>query len=406
MHLSPAIYRCMQWRSWMPATRAGGSGGGANDGGGDGEDKKKSGEVAEAVISVPVHCDGCARKLRRSVQRLDGVEEVTVDCRTNTVIVRGPKAAVDPAGIVEVVDRRTGKKALLLSSLPSANLKPPLSPEKRSSETAKKDAAEQDMGKEMIDLHCEACCEEIKRRILKIKGVEEVTPHMKSSQVMVRGKVEPATLVGLIHKWTGRRAAIFRAEPQHPLPPPSESPPKVDDDNEPPKVAGSTEPAEEEETKQGGDPSPSDDAQEKKEGEEADQMKDQKEEPEEKEKKEEPDEKNEGGEADDLKPLTEDDASYNGVAEESHSTKDHLFRVALPRSVVAVAPPESEKMAMNSLCYSYYYYPAYPYPCHQYYQYPQQNIYAAGNYPAMYAYYPHHVPEDFSDANPNVCTVM
>lgn len=55
----------------MPATPAGGSGGGANDGGGDGEDKK-SGEVAEAVISVPVHCDGCARKLRRSVQRLDG----------------------------------------------------------------------------------------------------------------------------------------------------------------------------------------------------------------------------------------------------------------------------------------------------------------------------------------------
>jgi hypothetical protein len=81
----------------------------------------------------------------------EGVEEVTVDCRTNTVIVRGPKAAVDPAGIVEVLDRRTGKKALLLSSLPSANLKPPLSPEKRSSETAKKDAAEQDMGKEMSE---------------------------------------------------------------------------------------------------------------------------------------------------------------------------------------------------------------------------------------------------------------
>uniref|UniRef100_A0A0E0LJI4 HMA domain-containing protein n=1 Tax=Oryza punctata TaxID=4537 RepID=A0A0E0LJI4_ORYPU len=398
----------------MPAAPAGGSDGGANDGRGDGgEDKKKSGAVAEAVISVPVHCDGCARKLRRSVQRLDGVEEVTVDCRTNTVVVRGPKAAEDPAGIVEVVDRRTGKKALLLSSLPPANPKPSPSPEKKSSETAKKYAAEQqDMGKEMaeedmemvvvmrIDLHCEACCEEIKRRILKIKGVEEVMPHMKSSQVMVRGKVEPATLVGLIHKWTGKRAAIFRAEPLHPLPPPSESPPKVDDDDEPPKVAGSTEP-EKEETKQGGDPSPSEDAQEKKEGEVADEIKDQKE--------EEPEEKKEGGQADDLKPHTENDASNNGVAEESPSTKDHLFRVALPRSVVAVAPPESEKMAMNSLCYSYYY-PAYPYPyaypCHQYYQYPQQNIYAAGNYPAMCGYYPHHVPEAFSDENPNVCTVM
>ncbi|KAF0909233.1 hypothetical protein E2562_032631 [Oryza meyeriana var. granulata] len=315
-----------KWRSWKPA---GGSDGGAAAVGGEGEKKAEIGAAAgELVISVPVHCDGCARKLRRSVQRLDGVEEVTVDCRTDTVVVRGPKAAADPAGVVEVVDRRTGKKALLLSSSPA---KPPSSPEKKSTEEAKKDGAEQGMGKEMaeedmemvvvmrIELHCEECCEEIKRRILKIKGVEEVVPHMKSSQVMVRGKIEPATLAGLIHKWTGRKAAIFRAEPLHPLPPPSQSPPpppKVDDD-EPPKAA-ETQP-EKEETKHGG-PSPSDDhVQDKKEGDANE--KDQKEEG--------PDEKKEGKADDDLKPQMEnpnDASNDNGVAEENHSTKDHLFR--------------------------------------------------------------------------------
>ena len=40
-------------------------------------------------------------------------------------------------------------------------------------------------------------------------------PHIKSSQLMVKGMVEPANLVGFIHKCTGRKAAIIRAEPLH-----------------------------------------------------------------------------------------------------------------------------------------------------------------------------------------------
>lgn len=47
-------------------------------------------------------------------------------------------------------------------------------------------------------------------------------PDMKSSELMVRGTVEPATLVGFIHKCTGRKAAIIRAEPLMD-PPPAEA---------------------------------------------------------------------------------------------------------------------------------------------------------------------------------------
>uniref|UniRef100_A0A0D9WXU7 HMA domain-containing protein n=1 Tax=Leersia perrieri TaxID=77586 RepID=A0A0D9WXU7_9ORYZ len=411
----------MQWRSRKPSAPAGGDpDGGVNVDaaavGEDGEDNKKkttttkAAAAAEAVIiiSVPVHCDGCARKLRRSVQRLDGVEEVTVDCRTNTVVVRGLKAEEDPAGVLEVVERRTGKKALLLSSSPAKP--PPSSLGKKSTEAPKRDAAEHDTGKEMvdedmemvvvmrIDLHCEACCEEINRRILKIKGVDEVVPHMKSSQVMVRGKIEPATLVGHIHKWTGRRAAIIRAEPLHPLPPPSQSPPQSPKVGDEPPPAGET-PQVKKETKEG-DPSPDDGLQEKKGG-EADEEK----------KEEEPAEKKGGGEekvdADPKHQIDNPDDPINGAAgEESHNKKDHMFRVAFPESVVAVAP-ESQRLAMNNL-HQCYYYPAYPYayPCHQYYQYPQQNMHAVGNYPTMYGYYPYRVPEAFSDENPNICTVM
>uniref|UniRef100_J3MK53 HMA domain-containing protein n=2 Tax=Oryza brachyantha TaxID=4533 RepID=J3MK53_ORYBR len=259
-----------------------------------------------------------------------------------------------------------------------------------------------------IDLHCEACCEEIKRRVLKIKGVEEVVPHMKSSQVTVRGKIEPATLAGLIHKWTGRRAAIFRAEPllQQPSPSPPPSPPKVDEGH--PEAAPEPVP-EKEETKEGDQPPSSDDAQEK-EGAAA----------EEKEKEEEEgepvDEEEEGrGELQNENPIVGAAGSSNGAAEESHTattTNGHLFRAAVQEPVAAVAP-ESEKTATGNQLYQcrYYYYPAYTYdayPCPQYRdQFQQQNYsYAAGYPPAMYGYYPRHVPEAFSDENPNVCSVM
>jgi hypothetical protein len=42
----------------------------AGKGGGDVPAAAAAGE--EVVISAPVHCVGCARKLRRSLQRLDG----------------------------------------------------------------------------------------------------------------------------------------------------------------------------------------------------------------------------------------------------------------------------------------------------------------------------------------------
>lgn len=241
-----------------------------------------------------------------------------------------------------------------------------------------------------IDLHCDACSEEIKRRILKIKGVEEAVPHIKSSQLMVKGMVEPATLVGFIHKCTGRKAAIIRAEPLDPLPPSMSPPPPMDAplmEAETPADAG---------TKQ---QDPSDNQEEKKEGKEEknegvqedNRGREEEDNVDEKLKMEKPNEGN-GIENEE----THVDVPNNGVVEENH-TKDHLFKVPVPAAVVEVAP-ESEKMAMNS-----YQCPAYPYAYQYQYQYPQLYSYA-GN-PAMYAY-PHYSPQTFSDENPNACTIM
>ncbi|CAM0883306.1 unnamed protein product [Alopecurus aequalis] len=355
----------------------------------------------EVVVSVPVHCEGCARKVRRSLLRTEGFEEVIVDYSTNTVMVTGQKALEDPMMVVEMVERKTRKKALLLSPSP-AKLPPPAGKSKDTKEAAgadmKKEAAGADMKKEAaeldmkmavvlkIELHCEACSEEMKKRILKIKGVEEAVPHMKSSQLMVKGAVEPATLVGFIHKCTGRKAAIIRAEPLEDPPPAATTPPKKMDDKTPADANAKQK-------------EPSDNLDEKNEGA--------------KEETKQEDNGGGGGEQNvDEKTKTEKQNKGDGGGEknvdektkaENHQTKDHQFKLPVQAAYVAV-PPETEKMAENSL-YEYYYHPAYAYaypyyPCQQY-QYPY-----AGHPAAMYRPYPQYPPQTLSDENPDACSIM
>ncbi|KAI4997547.1 hypothetical protein ZWY2020_052889 [Hordeum vulgare] len=61
------------------------------------------------VVSVPVHCDGCARKLRRSLLRLEVVDEVIVDHSTDTVVVTG-QALENPIMVVDAVRGGPGRR--------------------------------------------------------------------------------------------------------------------------------------------------------------------------------------------------------------------------------------------------------------------------------------------------------
>ncbi|XP_010227396.1 heavy metal-associated isoprenylated plant protein 7 isoform X2 [Brachypodium distachyon] len=340
------------------------------------------------MISVPVHCDGCARKVRRSLLRLDGVEEATVEYSTNTVVVMGRKALEDPMKVVETVERRTGKKALLLSPSPGKLPPPPSSVD--TEETKKHDVADLDMEMVVvlrIELHCDACCEEMKRRILNIKGVEEAVPDMKSSELMVRGTVEPATLVGFIHKCTGRKAAIIRAEPLMDPPPAEAMAAEPLTDVKTPAVDANVEQQER----------PSDNLEEKNEGVKEEM------------KMEEPSKGNGVELEEETKKNIPDDAS-SGVTEENQLMKDHLFNLPMPAAVVGVEPAESQKMAMNNIYPYYYQQPAcaYGYPNYAYQPYQQYPAYQPCQCSAYQPYGPcPHCPQQTSGyENPDGCTIM
>lgn len=168
----------------------------------------------EIVLKVYMHCEGCARKVRRCLKGFPGVEEVVTDCKTQKVVVKGDKA--DPLKVVERVQRKSHRKVELLSPIPPP---PAAEDEKKKEEKEAPKPEEKKQEPQVITLvlkvhmHCEACSQEIKRRILRMNGVENVEPDLKSSQVTVKGVFDPPKLVEYIYKKTGKHAVVVKQEP-------------------------------------------------------------------------------------------------------------------------------------------------------------------------------------------------
>ncbi|KAJ1279259.1 hypothetical protein BS78_04G141900 [Paspalum vaginatum] len=189
------------------------------DKGGGGEEKKE--EVPppppeEVVMRVFMHCEGCARKVKKILKGFDGVEDVSADSKSHKVIVKGKKAAADPVKVVERVQKKTGRKVELLSPVPL--------PKEEKKEEEKKVEPEPPKPEEKkeptvlavvlkVHMHCEACAQVIKKKILKTKGVQSVEADLKASQVTVKGVFEEAKLADYVHRRTGKHVAIVKSEP-------------------------------------------------------------------------------------------------------------------------------------------------------------------------------------------------
>ncbi|KAJ4961909.1 hypothetical protein NE237_021819 [Protea cynaroides] len=125
----------------------------------------------DIVLRVYMHCDGCARKVRRCLRGFEGVEDVQTDCKTHTVIVKGKNA--DPLKVLDRVQRKSHRQVELLSPIP----KPPAEGAKKA-EDNKENVKPEEKKEEpqviivvlKVRMHCEACAQEIRKRIQKMKG--------------------------------------------------------------------------------------------------------------------------------------------------------------------------------------------------------------------------------------------
>ncbi|THU50497.1 hypothetical protein C4D60_Mb06t20840 [Musa balbisiana] len=122
-------------------------GGGREEEKNEGGDEEKKAETPEPPprkeieMRVFMHCEGCARKVKRSLKGFEGEEDVATDCRTHKVVAKGKKAAIEIPGVlsaeadlkasqvtvkgaflveklVEYVYKRTGKHAVVAKQDP------------------------------------------------------------------------------------------------------------------------------------------------------------------------------------------------------------------------------------------------------------------------------------------------
>ncbi|ERN09826.1 heavy metal-associated isoprenylated plant protein 7 [Amborella trichopoda] len=176
------------------------------------EEKAKETVSDEIILKVYMHCEGCARKVRRSLKGFEGVEAVQTDTKTHKVVVKGKKA--DPLKVCERVQRKSGRKVELISPIPK--------PEEPKKPDEKEVAKPVEVKKEepvvilvvlKVHMHCEACAQEIRKRIMKMKGIELADPDLKSQQVIVKGVFDPPKLVEYVYKRTGKHAVIVKQDP-------------------------------------------------------------------------------------------------------------------------------------------------------------------------------------------------
>ncbi|RLM75600.1 translation initiation factor IF-2-like [Panicum miliaceum] len=306
----------------------------------------------EVEMRVYMHCEGCARKVKKILRRFDGVEDVIADSKAHKVVVKGKKAAADPMKVVERVQKKTGRKVELLSPIP-----PPPEEKKEEEKKEEPEPPKPEEKKEppviavvlKVHMHCEACAEGIRKRILKMKGVQSAEPDLKASEVTVKGVFEEAKLAEYVHKRTGKHAAIIKCGPVAP-----------------PESAGCDDKAKEEKKAEGGSEEKKDDSkEEKKDGKEGGGEKEE--------------EKKEGGDAaaDDEKDKADKEKDAAAIA--AANLYMHYPRFAFPGG----------------------YYPPSPLP-------PPGYVYQPAYLPPP-VYAPHHqamAPQIFSDENPNACYIM
>lgn len=156
------------------------------------------------VLFVDLHCVGCAKKIEKYIIKTRGVEGVVIDMAKNEVVIKG---IVDPQGICNIITKKTKRMAKVISPLPEAEGEP--IPEVVNSQVSEPVTVELN-----VNMHCEACAEQLKGKILKMKGVQTVETEHSTGKVIVTGTMDGNKLVDFVYRRTKKQAKIV-PQPEH-----------------------------------------------------------------------------------------------------------------------------------------------------------------------------------------------
>ncbi|XP_027363298.1 heavy metal-associated isoprenylated plant protein 6-like isoform X2 [Abrus precatorius] len=146
---------------------------------------KKDDGPAPVVYKFDLHCEGCVKKIKRTVRHFEGVETVKADLSANKVTVTGKMDAVK---LRDKLAEKTKK---------NADEKKPVEDKPKESTVVLK-----------IRLHCDGCIAKIRRIIQRFKGVESVNVDGSKDLVTVKGTMDVKELVPYLNEKLKRNVEV------------------------------------------------------------------------------------------------------------------------------------------------------------------------------------------------------
>ncbi|XP_061364037.1 heavy metal-associated isoprenylated plant protein 9-like [Gastrolobium bilobum] len=169
------------------------------------EEKKEPKPPSPCVLFVDLHCTGCAKKIEKYVMKMRGVEGVVINMAKNEVTIKG---IVEPQAICNIIMKKTKRRAKVISPLPEAEGEP--IPEVVTSQVSEPVTVELN-----VNMHCEACAEQLQGKILKMRGVQTAVTELSTGKVTVTGTMDADKLVDFVYRRTKKQAKIVpQPEPE------------------------------------------------------------------------------------------------------------------------------------------------------------------------------------------------
>ncbi|MCD7472468.1 hypothetical protein HAX54_013715 [Datura stramonium] len=169
------------------------------------EKKEELKQPSPFILYVDLHCLGCAKKIERTISKIRGVERVTIDMAQNQVTING---VIEPQSVCARIVKKTKRSAKVLSPLPQAEDE--TIPEIVDSQVSRLTTVEL-----IVNMHCEACAKQLKRKILKMRGVRTAETNQSLGKVIVTGSMDANKLVDYVYKRTKKQAKIvLQPEPR------------------------------------------------------------------------------------------------------------------------------------------------------------------------------------------------
>ncbi|XP_019431576.1 PREDICTED: heavy metal-associated isoprenylated plant protein 9-like isoform X2 [Lupinus angustifolius] len=291
------------------------------------EKKEEPKPPSPCVLFVDLHCVGCAKKIERSIMKMRGVEGVVIDMAKNEVTIKG---IVEPQAICNTITKKTKRRANVISPLPAAEGEP--IPEVSGPITVELN----------VNMHCVACAQQLKRKILQMRGVQTVVTEFSTGKVIVSGTMDANKLVEYVYRRTKKQAKIV----------PQPEPEKKEETKEAEEKPAAEE-AKPEETKEEEKPPEEPKKEESGEGDSSENKKE------------------EGGEGENKDEKKEEKGGKEGTEEETKKEENEF-----------VVTNNVDENGMKRMIYYYY---------------PYQPLYVIERIPP---------PQLFSDENPNACCIL